>query len=73
MMNNEATIYEETKALTPVEKVHLVEKILSDLDQPDERIFEVWREESRKRWVAYQSGQLTTRSHEEVMGKYAKP
>jgi hypothetical protein len=35
-MDSEAAIYEKTKQLSPLEKVHLVEKILSDLDKPDE-------------------------------------
>lgn len=72
MMSDAAVIYEETRELDAVEKVHLVEMILSDLDRPDESVDRVWADESKKRWDAYRNGELSTLSHQEVMQKYTK-
>ncbi len=71
-MSNESRIYEKTKSLSPIEKIHLVEKILSDLDRPDEQIAQIWLEEASRRWSAYQAGDVETKSHQEVMNKYSR-
>jgi hypothetical protein len=39
--------------LPDVEKLGLVEAVLTDLDKPDPEIDEVWAEEARKRWAGY--------------------
>ena len=49
-------IAEEIRELPDVEKLRLVDTILSDLDKPDPEIDRVWAEEARKRWVAYKAG-----------------
>jgi len=60
----------EIKALSDVDKLRLVEAILTDLDRPDPEIDRVWVEEARKRWAAYKEGRLSTVSYDEVMSKY---
>lgn len=40
----------EIHSLPDVEKLQLVDAILSDLDKPDPEIDRVWAEEARKRW-----------------------
>lgn len=60
----------EIKSLADVDKVRLVESILTDLDRPDPEIDRIWAEEARKRWDAYKAGRLKTVSYEEVMSKY---
>jgi putative addiction module component (TIGR02574 family) len=60
----------DIQALPNVEKLRLVEAILTDLSKPDPEIDRVWAEEARKRWAAYKAGSIPTVSYEEVMAKY---
>jgi len=61
---------QEIKSLADVDKLRIVEAILTDLDGPDPEIDRIWAEEARKRWQAYRAGRLKTVSYEEVMSKY---
>lgn len=61
---------QEIKSLGEVEKLRIVDAILTDLDKPDPEIDRIWAEEARKRWDAYKAGKLKTVSYEEVMSKY---
>lgn len=63
-------IEQEIKSLADVEKLRIVDSILTDLDRPDPEIDRIWAEEARKRWDAYKAGRLKTVSYEEVMSKY---
>jgi putative addiction module component (TIGR02574 family) len=63
-------IAEEIRKLTDVEKLRLVDTILSDLDKPDPEIDRVWADEARKRWAAYKAGKVATVSYESVMSKH---
>jgi putative addiction module component (TIGR02574 family) len=58
------------KALPDVEKIKLVDSILTQLDRPDPEIDRAWADEARKRWQAYKGGKLETVSYEQVMDKY---
>ena len=40
---------EEIRSLSDVEKLRLVDAILTDLDKPDPALDRIWEEESRKR------------------------
>lgn len=66
-------IEEEIRGLPDVEKLRLVDAILSDLDKPDPEIDRVWAEEARKRWAAYKAGKVPTVSYESVMAKHRQP
>ena len=44
-------IAEEIRELADVEKLRLVDAILTDLDKPDPEIDRVWAKEARKRWA----------------------
>ncbi len=63
----------EIHDLPDVEKLHLVDAILVDLDKPDPEIDRVWVEEARKRWAAYKAGRAPTVSYEAVMAKHRRP
>jgi len=63
-------LYQQANQLPPLEKLHLAELLLADLDTPDLEIDAIWRNEAQKRWQAYQAGELKTVSYEEVMKKY---
>ena len=62
----------EISQLPDVEKVRLVDAILTDLDKPDPEIDRVWAEEARKRWAAYKTGRVPTVSYQEVVAKHGR-
>ena len=72
MAKNVDEITEEIRKLPDVEKLRLVDTILSDLDKPDPEIDQVWAEEARKRWAAYKAGKAPTVSYESVMAKHGR-
>jgi putative addiction module component (TIGR02574 family) len=60
----------EIRALPDIEKLRLVDAILTDLDTPDPEIDRIWADEARKRWAAYRAGRIPTVSYEDVMAKH---
>lgn len=60
----------EIRQLPDVEKLRLVDAILTELDKPDPEIDRIWAEEARRRWAAYKAGRIPTVSYEEVMAKH---
>src|SRR6266571_1929716 len=60
----------QIKDLPDVEKLRLVDAILTELDKPDPEIDRIWAEEARERWAAYKAGRIPTVSYEEVMAKH---
>lgn len=61
---------EKIRTLSALEKLPLVDSILTQLDKPDPEIDKVRAEEARKRWKAYNSGKPDTLSFDEVKSKY---
>lgn len=59
----------EISTLSDVEKLHLLDSILTDLDKPDHAIDRLWAEEAHKRWAAYKAGNAVGIPYEEVMEK----
>jgi putative addiction module component (TIGR02574 family) len=62
-------LYQQSNQLPPLEKLHLAELLLADLDTPDPEIDTIWRDEAQKRWQAYRAGELKAVSYEAVMQK----
>jgi len=58
------------KSLTDMEKLRLVDAILTDLDKPDPEIDRIWADEARKRWNAYKKGRIPSVSYQDLMNKY---
>jgi putative addiction module component (TIGR02574 family) len=65
-------ITSEINSLTDIEKLHIVDLILTDLDKTDPAIDRIWADESRKRWAAYKSGSISTVPYDKVMEKHRK-
>ncbi|MDH4162836.1 MAG: addiction module protein [Nitrospirota bacterium] len=65
-------IAKEIQTLSDIEKLHIVDAILTDLDKPDPAMDRIWAEEARKRWTAYKEGRIPTISYQEVMDKYRR-
>ena len=63
----------EIHSLSDIEKLQLVDAILTDLDKPDPEIDRVWAEEARKRWAAYKAGRIPTVSYQEVVDRHRRP
>jgi hypothetical protein len=64
-------LYQQIHQLPSLEKLHLAELLLADLEMPSPGCDAIWREEAQKRWQAYQAGELKTVSYETVRQKYA--
>jgi len=62
----------EIQSLPDIDKMHLVDVILADLDKPDPEIDRVWANESRNRWDLYKAGRIPTVSYQEVMDKHRR-
>lgn len=62
----------EIHTLSDVEKLRLVDAILTDLDKPDPALDRIWAEESRRRWTAYKSGRIPPVSYQQVMEKHRR-
>jgi hypothetical protein len=63
----------EIRSLSDMEKLHLVETLLTELDKPDPEIDRVWADEARKRWSAYLAGRTASDDYQTVMSKYRHP
>ncbi len=62
----------EIRSWPDLEKVRLVNAILSDLDKPDPELDRIWAEEARKRWAAFKAGRIPTVAYEDVMAKHRR-
>lgn len=57
-------------ALQPVEKVEVIDILMKSLDQPDESIDYLWKQEVEERIDAYEKGKISALTVEEVIEKY---
>ncbi len=64
MSNKE--ILERAMALKPEERFMIIEGLLKSLDEPDQKIDEIWAEEAEKRLKAYREGRLEGIPMEEI-------
>src|SRR3990172_6639060 len=62
----------EIRSLSDMEKLHLVETLLTELDKPDPEIDRIWANEARKRWAAYLGGRTTSEDYQTVMGDFPR-
>jgi putative addiction module component (TIGR02574 family) len=60
----------EIRALSDLDKLRLVDAILTDLDKPDPELDRIWVEEARKRLAAYKAGRIPSVSYQDVMKKH---
>ncbi|MDA3851264.1 MAG: addiction module protein [Spirochaetaceae bacterium] len=65
---SEQEILKEVLSLKPQLRFLIVEEILKSLDQPDDRIDQLWMEECEKRVQAVKDGRLDTIPYEEIFG-----
>lgn len=70
MTEHADAIFKHALALSPLERITLVEKLLANRDQPDPTLDELWAEEAEDRIDAYEAGELEAIPAEEVFKKY---
>jgi putative addiction module component (TIGR02574 family) len=70
-MNDETrTLSRKAKALTPSERVALVEDVLDSLDAVDPTVDQLWAAEAADRLAAYRRGDLAAKDLGDVVAKY---
>jgi hypothetical protein len=67
-----ATLREAVRKLPDMEKLALVDELLTELDRPDPELDAAWAAEVRDRRSAYRAGRLESRSYADVMKRYRK-
>lgn len=72
MTTDTKQILKQALKLPAVDRANLADHLLSSLDQPDEHIDALWREEVDDRISAHQAGELKAISVNEVLAKYKK-
>lgn len=64
------TLYKEALNLRPAERLQLIEWLAHSLDKPDEKIEQIWAEESEKRYNALKEGKVRTIPLHEIIQRY---
>ncbi|MDX9757303.1 MAG: addiction module protein [Sulfurimonas sp.] len=62
--------YEEVFDLKPLEKIHLIDRLLLSLDLPNSELDKIWAEEAEQRIDAYDAGKTKSTDIYEVLAKY---
>ena len=44
--------------LPPIQRIHMIERIVESLNVPDQKIEKLWASESEKRYTAFKSGKM---------------
>lgn len=63
-------VLDEVLTLKPVQKAELIDRLLSSLDEPDEKIHQAWIQEVEDRIEAFEDGKLKVATLEKVLEKY---
>jgi putative addiction module component (TIGR02574 family) len=64
------TLLKEALQLRPAERLQLIEWLTQSLDKPDEKIEQIWAEESEKRYQALKEGKVKTIPLDEIIQRY---
>ena len=72
MGNASKSIIDQALNLSPVERLHVAEVLLSSLDQPDPQLDKLWAEECESRIKAYDQGELSASDARDVINRYRK-
>jgi putative addiction module component (TIGR02574 family) len=70
-MNDKAKILsEQARALSPEDRIALVEDVLDSLDKADPTVERLWAREASDRLVAYRRGDLAAKDLHDIVAKY---
>jgi putative addiction module component (TIGR02574 family) len=65
-------IQQQALKLSDLEKIHLIEMLMDDLDRPSPQVEKRWIEESEKRYKAYKEGKVKGIPLEVIQERYSK-
>jgi len=68
-MMDTKNIIQNALALTPAERLYIIEMLSQSLNEPDKEVDKQWREEVENRYDEYQKGKIKTISFDEVTKK----
>jgi putative addiction module component (TIGR02574 family) len=72
-MSNEAkTLSEQARALSPEDRIALVEDVLESLDHADPTVDRLWAREAVDRVAAYRRGELAAKDLSDIVAKYRR-
>jgi putative addiction module component (TIGR02574 family) len=70
-MNDKAKVLsEQARALSPEDRIALVEDVLDSLDNADPAVERLWAREAGERLVAYRRGDLAAKDLHDIVAKY---
>lgn len=61
---------EQARALSPHERIALIEDVLDSLDRADPNVDRLWAQEAADRLAAYRRGELEAKDLRAVIAKY---
>ena len=67
------TLVNEALTLPPVERVAVIDRLLSSLDEADQKLDELWADEAEARLEAFARGAMRSSTLEEILAKYRQP
>jgi putative addiction module component (TIGR02574 family) len=70
MDNDAKTLIERVRALSPEDRIALVEDVLDSLDHADPTIDQLWAREATDRVAAYRRGELAAKDLSDFVAKY---
>ena len=72
MSTRTENLVSEIKSLPEEEKLKVLDALLTDLDNRDSEVDQIWAAEAGRRWTAYKAGELETISYKDLMAKYSR-
>ena len=70
MTDDAKVLSRKAQALSPNDRIALIEEVLESLDRPDPAIERRWAKEAADRLAAYRRGELSTRDLSDIAAKY---
>lgn len=71
-MSEKEQVLAKALKMTPRERAEIVDQLLQSLDEPDQKIDELWKAEAEDRIDAFDAGDIETVSVKEILTKYKK-
>jgi putative addiction module component (TIGR02574 family) len=62
-------IIQNALALSPTERVFIIESLSQSLSEPDQNIETFWKEEVEKRYEAFMQGKIKSIPYEKIINK----
>lgn len=62
-------IIQNALALSPAERLYIIETLSQSLSEPDMEIDKYWQKEVEKRYEEYQQGRIKTISYDNILKK----